>query len=322
LYVHFRQTAKRSAYLAALICFFLAMLSKENAFVFPLILLAAEYLVMPHRRIKPVAGVFLLAAGLFLYRFFALGGIGGYSNLAGERTVLHGGVFKVLQGLFIRDPALILLGFNWAQPGLATTIVMTSLASGVLLILALFSKPAPAMWKRFAFCLTWIVLPLIPVHFFLLINPDLTNSRILYLSSAGMAILVAHVLVGLHPMHLRWLSAALFVCVCSAGVLHNIGAWRWATEREQRVLSELKQIDPAPAPKAQYVFHDLPKSLRGVYFLDGGLQDAVRITLRRNDITARRESSPFRPGDTGIHIQWTGKGGTLIMPNRRTDADP
>jgi protein O-mannosyl-transferase len=308
-YVHFRQTAKLTAYLAALACFFLALLSKENAYLFPLILLAAEFLLLPQRRLKPLAGFFLLAAGLFSYRWLILGGIGGYSDRTGHPIAFHGG-FKIMQGLFIRDPALLLLGYNWSEPHLATTIVLTSLASAVLLSIALFYKPERAMWKKFAFCFSWIILPLLPVHPLLLIKPDLANSRILYFSSAGMAMLLAQLLDGLDPVRLRRIAAALLVSVYGAGTLHNIGAWRWTTGHEERFLSELERIEPSPPPNAQYVFQHMPTTMRGVYFLETGLRDAIRMKLGRGDIDATRGSPSLnRPV---IHIQWTGKEDPLI----------
>ena len=192
-YVHFRQTSKPAVYVAALLCFFFALLSKENSYLFPFILLVAEYLMMPRRSLKAPAGFFVLSGVLFLYRWLILGGIGGYRDPSGQRIALHLD-FKILQGLFIRDPALLLFGYNWSEPRLSTTILITAVTSAALLLTASFYKPVAASWRRTAFCLSWIVLPLLPIHPLLLIKPDLSNSRILYFSSAGMAMLIGHLL--------------------------------------------------------------------------------------------------------------------------------
>ena len=319
-YVYFRQTAKPVAYVAALLCFFFALLSKENSYVFPFILLVAEYLIMPRRILKAPAGFFVLAGGLFLYRWFILGGIGGYSDRSGRRIALHFD-FKILQGLFIRDPALLLFGYNWSEPRLATTILIIAVTSAALLLLLFFYRPAAASWKTTAFCLAWIVFPLLPIHPLLLINPDLSNSRILYFSSAGIAMLIGHLLArsGANHVHgredarMRWIAAVLLVCAYSLGTVHNIGAWRWTTERQKRFLSELQRIESSPQPNAKYKFENLPTAIRGVYFMetDASLRDAIRVKLGRYDIEASRESVPL--DGPFIRIQWTGKEDPLII---------
>jgi hypothetical protein len=65
-FMRYRWSGKIGKYVLALMCFFLATLSKENAYVFPLLLLAAEYLVLPKWRWRPLGGCFLLAIALFL----------------------------------------------------------------------------------------------------------------------------------------------------------------------------------------------------------------------------------------------------------------
>jgi hypothetical protein len=77
-YVRYRWEGTKSNYVVALFFFFLAVLSKENAFIFPLLLAAAEFLVLPQRRWAPLVGCFLLAISVFVYRWIVLGGIGGY----------------------------------------------------------------------------------------------------------------------------------------------------------------------------------------------------------------------------------------------------
>jgi hypothetical protein len=186
-------------------------------------------------------------------------------------------------------------------------------------MLAFLPKSAPTAWKRICFCFAWIVLPLLPVHPVLLINADLRTSRVLYLSAAGMAMLLAQLLDGLYPVRLRSIVVAMLVCLYSAGALHNLAAWRWTTEREKDFLSELKRIQPTPPLNTEFIFHDMPTAMRGVCFLETGLRDAIRLTLRRDEVTAKRDGSSAGPpgDDLGrplIHLQWTGTEGALITP--------
>jgi hypothetical protein len=316
LYVSYRGSGRISKYVISLICFFLAALSKENAYVFPLVLVAAEYLALPERRWQPLGGCFLLAITLFLYRWAALGGIGGYVNTSGQPMVFHAGV-KVLEGLFLRAPALLLLGYNWAQPPLASTILLFSLTSAVLLTIVFLSESAPGRWRRACFCFAWMILALLPAHPFLLMTADLRTSRVLYLSTAGLAMLLAQLLGGIRSMHVRKAAAGLLVCLFSAGALHNLGAWRSASQLEEKFLAEIRRVDPSPPPHTEFVFHDLPTQVRGIDFHAAGLQEAIRMAFGRDDIAARRVLDPsgqedHTPTRPQIHLEWKGTDATLI----------
>ena len=67
-----------TVHLAALVCFAAAALSKEAAFVFPL--LVAGYALAKRQPLRWTAPYFALAAILFAYRWSLFGGIGGYLN--------------------------------------------------------------------------------------------------------------------------------------------------------------------------------------------------------------------------------------------------
>ena len=311
-YLSYRRSGRVSRYAVALVCFALAVLSKENAYVFPLMLAAAEYLVLPQRRWRPLGGCFLLASALFVYRWAILGGIGGYRNPGGQPLALHAGV-KVLEGLFLRGPALQLFGYNWAQPPLAATSLLFSLTSAVILTMALLAGSVPGGGRRLCFCLAWMLLPLMPAHPFLLITADLKMSRILYLSAAGLAMLLAQVLAGIPSMRMRQAAAGLLVCLFSAGALHNLSAWRFASQMEEKFLAGVKRIEPDPPPHAEFVFYGMPTQVRGIDFHVAGLGDAIRMALGREDVDARRsqpkDHARRRPE---IRMWWKGTQGTLI----------
>src|SRR5262249_52497457 len=94
-YVRFRNKGGSGRYIAALAFFFLAALSKENAYVVPILLLLAECLLLPRRRFRPLLGFVGLAAVLFGYRWILMGGIGGYAGREGQPATLQIG-FKSL----------------------------------------------------------------------------------------------------------------------------------------------------------------------------------------------------------------------------------
>ncbi|HKX30693.1 MAG TPA: hypothetical protein VJ302_23590 [Blastocatellia bacterium] len=320
LYLNFRRTGNRQAYLGALVLFLFAMLSKESAFAFPLLLVSLEFLVLPDRRIKPVLGFVLLTLLTFSYRWAVLGGIGGYLDPDGQASAFGIGL-GTFEGLLVRAPAQMLLGYNWLQPGVAIPIVLASLTAGLLLTLALRINPGSATQDRRRlvwFSLSWILLASLPAHFLLLVSPGLTNSRVLYLSSAGAAILVALLLAGIEQARMRQASKLFLVLLLSVGLFHNLRAWHWTSQLSHRFLLELKQLEPAPPPGAEFVFRDLPHTIRGVFFFHAGLEEAVNLTFDRKDLTARRESGAPRPateanGRPEIKLNWVGTTESLIQ---------
>src|SRR5437867_3384555 len=113
-YIKFRARGRRSTLLLSVVCFFLAALSKENAYVLPFLLIMAEWLLMPARRVRAVFPILASAIGLFIYRWVVLGGIGGYTDPGGRPITFSIGM-RTFEGLFIRAPAQMLLGYNWFQ---------------------------------------------------------------------------------------------------------------------------------------------------------------------------------------------------------------
>src|SRR5215470_1735282 len=105
LYLKFRRTGRWELYALALFLSGIAMLSKENAFMAPLLLLSLEYFAAPNRDkrspILPLLGFALVTAATFGYLWIALGGIG----VDTHRDKSHAGDTKenkTTESLFIR----------------------------------------------------------------------------------------------------------------------------------------------------------------------------------------------------------------------------
>jgi len=186
------------------------MLSKETAYVLPLLLISLEFLVMPTRNIRVVVPFVLLGGIVFVYRWSALGGIGGYVDPSGQPATLDVG-FKTVEGLFVRAPAQLLLGYNWLQPPVLETIVLVSLTGGILIALVLCTNTCGSFKGLIGFGLTWILLANLPAHTLILVGPGLTNSRVLYFGSGGIAILIALLLAGITNTRLRQCWTGLLV---------------------------------------------------------------------------------------------------------------
>ncbi len=324
LYLNFRRTGLRGSYFGAAGLLFLAMLSKENAYVFPLLVIALELFALPRIKNKwPVLGVILLTAATFSYRGVVLGGIGGYWSSTGYASALDLGP-KTLEGLFVRAPSQLLLGYNWLQPGSSALLVLASLTAAVMLALGFGFKTETSRYGRRGliwFSLVWIPLAYLPAHFLILIDPGLTNSRILYLSSVGAAVFIALLLAGVGHTGMRQGLKLILVLLLSLGLIHNLRAWRWTSELSHRFLMELKHLEPSPSPGAEFVFREMPDTIRGVFFFHAGLTEAVNLVFDRQDLSARRTSCPLpgpgtdattRPSIPSIKINWVGKKESLI----------
>jgi hypothetical protein len=318
LYLIFRKTGRIGSYFGAIGLLFLAMLSKETAYVFPLLLIAMEFFAMPRIKTKwPVLGVVLLTAMTFCYRGIVLGGIGGYWSPTGYASALDIGP-KTLEGLFVRAPSQLLLGYNWLQPSSTAILLLASLTAAVLLAIGFGFNTETSRYGRRGliwFSLVWIPLAYLPAHFLILIDSGLTNSRILYLSSVGAAIFIALLLAGIGHRGIRQGLKLILVLLLSLGLIHNLRAWRWTSELSHRFLMELKHLEPSPPPRAEFVFREMPDTIRGVFFFHAGLTEAVNLVFDRQDLRARRESCPLpgplidaatRPTTPSIKIDWVG----------------
>ncbi len=323
LYLKFRLTGRRELYVLALFLSFIAMLSKENAFMAPLLLLSLEYFAMPKREIRsailPLLGFTLLAAATFGYRWFALGGIGGYADRNGTSAAYNLG-FKTIEGLFLRAPSQLLLGFNWRTPNIVPAVVCASLAAAVMIVLAFFYRPSQSNKGVIRFCLAWMLIGYLPAHFLILIGPGLTNSRILYLSSAGLAVLLALLLSGIERAAMRKALKLALILLLSLGLSHNVAAWRRVGDLSRDLLTELKTLVPDPPPHAVFVFRQMPRDIEGIFY-HGTLYQAVNLTYNRTDLQAMweedapPESRPAAANPTGrskITVKWLGKPNGLI----------
>ncbi len=177
-------------YAASLAPLLLALLSKESAYVYPLVLVLMLWIDgVPLKRWARLAGPsFLLTAAVFLYRWRLLGGIGGYRDIGtGRPYILTFDLLRTLKALTARLAAALDFPINWSHP-LEWWLIATLLAA-----MAAWAALATVKGDRLKllFGFGFVLLAALPAHEFLLIDANLEKSRVLYLPSVGYALIFA-----------------------------------------------------------------------------------------------------------------------------------
>ena len=308
-YLRFREESGTARYILALVIAALAMCSKETAFVLPLLLCAVEILVFRSLPILRLGGFFATAAMMFAVRWIALGGFGGYR--AGGESTMTGFTWNSLLTLLVRGPTQLLLGFNWTQPS-HWIIPVAVLTAAVLFFIVISAHFTDACRRIVLLGCAWMVLAMVPGQFMLGIGPGLSNSRILCLASAGMALLLGQ-LLSAQPQRSRNIAYAGLAALFMLGVWHNLQAWRWTSNIGAETLRQVVQLEPSPPKNARFVLSNLPADIRGVFFFDAGLNDGFQMFYNRDDIHAYRDAAPSNAGPQ-IRLIWNGDGnpGDLI----------
>ncbi|MBA3995146.1 MAG: hypothetical protein C0469_16630 [Cyanobacteria bacterium DS2.3.42] len=203
LYFRFRKIGQKKYLILSVFCFVLSLISKEMAVTLPLVIACAELLLpsslgWQKQAIKKrilfsslFVGVLLCFAGL---RTLLLGTlVGGYGS-SSFRDIRHSlqnfldasTLKKIVFGINEEVPSLLIFS-TWANAAWAAAVVS--------MLLRLF-QPLSRL-RVFAFLTIWLVLSVLPTFQIWHINPNLVGSRLFFLGSASLCILLS---VSLLPM--------------------------------------------------------------------------------------------------------------------------
>ena len=316
-YLKFQRTAAES-YTAALFLSFIAMLSKENTFMAPLLLLSLEYFSASKRehQIGDPAAARFYASGRRDIRLSVdrprrnrriCGSEWEFRRVQAGiqndgRSVPASAFATIARFQLVRD-----------QRHLGRRHRVIDHRGDDSSRLPLY--PAPSNKEVGRFCLAWILIGYLPAHFLILIGPGLTNSRILYLSSVGLAILLSVMLSGIERAATRKALKLALILLLSLGLSHNVAAWRRVGDLSREFQTELKRLVPDPPPDAVFVFSQKPPYIEGIFY-HGALHPAVNLNYDRTDLGAILWEDAFpesRPGAinlTGrpvIKVKWIGE---------------
>lgn len=260
----FTMTGARTAFhVAALGCFAVAALSKESAFIFPL--LVAGYMLAKRRPLKSTVWYFALAAILFAYRWSLFGGIGGYLNPAtGRPAALSLGFGSTLKAVAIRLWTSLYFPLNWSTDVSLPLALLAVAYMAAMLWLAARSQASRKVWLAAAS----ILICAIPVLSLLAGSPALAGSRVLYLPSVWFAILFALAVDGTARYgRVRYAAAAMILVFQFAALQHNLGFWEAASA----------QVKAACETGSPSVVDAVPSAINGVPALANGRPQCIEI---------------------------------------------
>ncbi len=259
--------------IASLACMVLAILSKESAYIFPLLLVLLPVLEgrASRRRFKGAIPFFLVASALFLHRLVLFGGIGGYRvGDSGEAQAWAFRIVPALKALVPRMWAVLFFPINWsATPGALTALFI------VASVCALGWLAANRIDRRkFIFALGFTVVSALPPLHMLLISADLEKSRLLYLPSVGFCLMLAFAARELRGLA-AWVAPGFILAFNLAALEHNLKAWAYASTKAQSACAAA--VDCIGSSTGKVTNEGMPAVLRGVYFFGNGFQQCVEL---------------------------------------------
>ena len=252
---------------ASLVPLLLALLSKESAYVYPLLLvLLLRVDRVPLNRWPRLAGPsFLVTVAAFLYRWRVIGGIGGYRDAVTNRAVISNlDLIHTGQGLTTRLAAALNFPINWSHPPEWWLIALLVAAMAAWAFLATGAADRRKLWFGFGF----LLLAAIPVHQFLLIDADLEKSRVLYLPSVGFALIFAAALEAARP-RTAVAAACAILAFQTAALEHNLLIWQRVSALAASTCASVAAY-PGEAEVS-----DIANEVDGVYFLHTGLRGCI-----------------------------------------------
>jgi hypothetical protein len=260
-------------FLAANAAMLAGLLSKESAYIFPLL---AVWLLAWRGRLRQwrsTLGFFAVTAVVFVYRWILLGGIGGYPDRAtGRPAILNIRPLALLKGLTLRLWGLLYFPINWSdQPEawLTATLVPALIA---LAALVLYTR---ADRRLSGYAVLFTLLASLPVAHMLLIGADLRGVAHLYLPSIGFCLLLGGAIDGLSVSRAKIAAGAALLLFQSAATWHNIRIW----DRTAHVADEVCRMAAREAAHSSRppVFENPPLILDGIAFFTNGLPECVAM---------------------------------------------
>jgi hypothetical protein len=305
------RTGRRVFYFPLAACAALAVCSKESAFCLPLLPLALLPFLPRAQWRRAIAASLALGAVcgiLFAYRWWALGGIGGYADSTGVSAVWDSRPLHTSEALFFRQWALLFFPVNWSVP---LEWWLRATAAGFLAMLVVYAAAhGGACRARLLAGIAFLIAADIPVQHLLMFQPDLAGARVFYLPLAGLVIFWAALLEGSTQNKLKWALATALIAFNVTALEHNLLPWRTTPAAAATVCRALGR-ELANDPRPVFV-SGLPDRMEGVYFLSNGFPECVEMNSGEPAARVRVASGSAEPAPPGARrFVWNHEKGGL-----------
>lgn len=267
------EAPSRLLYAVSLVTMIFAILTKESAFIFPVLLVVLMFSGGPlsRRRIIGLIPFLCMAAALFVYRWILFHGIGGYREaLTGQPQTLHLSLVHAVEALLLRVWAALFFPINWSrEPGWPLAALMVVYVAA--LIPLAFARVRRA---EIVFPVAFVLVTALPPLHLLLIGPDLGKSRLLYLPSIGFSLALACSADSL-KYAFRWAVPVSILAFHFCALQHNLGIWRYASSRARSAI--IAATNCVGSGEESVIAFGLPGALGGVPFFANGFPEALAL---------------------------------------------
>ena len=268
------RTGRHWILIPMMLCASFGVYTKESAFCLPLLPVTLLPLLTSGERRRALASSVALASVcvlLFAYRWWAIGGIGGYPDPSGVSTFWRSRPLHTSEALLFRQWAFLFFPVNWSVP---PEWWLSLPAAGCIAALIAGARSGGVSRARLLSGIAFLLAAALPVEHLLMFQPDFAGARVLYLSVAGLAIFWG-VLVDGAGGRMRWVTGLALIAFNIAALEHNLTPWRTsplAAEGVCRALGNEMTRDPRPI-----IASGLPERRDGVYFLANGFPECVEM---------------------------------------------
>jgi len=270
MYIQYCERRRRAYLFGSLLFFSAALLTKESAYAFPLLLLLiAGFRKEPAFRIPKIHLLYWLPALIFFaYRWILLGGIGGY--ISQDSSSFQGLVLDAIKVLLWRIWAVLYFPINWSIS--VPSYLLISLAAYILALI--WMSIATSGRRAAVLSLVFTALASLPALSLLLIGPSMEGSRLLYIPVLGFSIWLG---VSIEGMRKNWIRIVIFLAIIgfhSIALAHNLASWQRISTLAEQVCMEAASSNH---DSRSIVAVGLPRSIDGVLFLGNGFAECVQM---------------------------------------------
>lgn len=277
-FISYKNSESKRAMLYSLACYLLALLSKEMAISFPLVLSA--YVILNTDKAKRIRNVvkatwpFWVASGVFA----------GFRLATAGMSSLTGTVHTNLEVTHLLKNLSVFLGFlmipgghieigNFLKSNPQVFVVFSFIVFALLLLLA---KPI-ARNRKLMFCSLFVLLTLLPVM-------RLAMRWYLYLPSVGFCMGAAYLIWKLHSLNSHWKKVAYFVLVIialtySAFLILEQNRWLKSGQISRQVSYQIAE-KIAQENIDKFMLLSVPAEYKETPVLIHGLEPIVNFRLR------------------------------------------